>query len=142
MKNKDLQQAAREAWKWLSAWVKKNKKDLYRQKYLGKALAERIGCHPSAVSLWKHGRMSFERENFERVMVILDEWCELLPKQGWVTPFHYSDENKVQHVVDYRDAANGVRLVKCDRRCTCGQWTPSEGKHCMYCGHEMWRVLE
>jgi len=136
MNKPDKQQAARDTWEWLSLWVKKNRNAQYKRKYLGKNLARRIGCHPSAISLWKHGRMAFSENIFEKILEVLDEWCSLLPKEGWLTPFHFSDENLVQHIIDYRDAAKGIKSVRCDRRCACKELTPSEGKYCMYCGRE------
>jgi len=136
MEKPDKQKAARDTWQWLSVWVKKNRYVQYKNEYLGKKIARRIGCHPSAISLWKHGRMAFNEDNFEKILIILDEWRKLLPEKGWQTPFTFCDEDQVHHAFDYREAAKGTRLVACDRRCACKKLTPSEGKYCMYCGRE------
>lgn len=142
MKSVKSQDPARETWRWLWKWVKANRKDEYREKYLAKQLARRIGCHPSAITLWKQGQMCFESEKLERVMEILDEWCRLLPKAGWLNEFHYADEERVQHIVDYREASAGDSVVRCDARCPCGRRTPSSGKYCMHCGKRLPKELD
>ena len=143
MKNSQRdQESARQAWTWLSEWVKRSDRDLYKARYTTAKLAQRLECTPGAVSSWKLGRMNFDTEKYEVVVGILNEWRESLPAEGWVTPFHYSDEHNVQHILDYENSLAGHEFVECDRECPCGKRAPSAGAYCMYCGREFPREIE
>lgn len=138
MKRVDLkQEAARKAWGYLWQWVKENERDLYKEKYVTTKLAKRLDCTPGAVSSWKLGRANFESQKFAEVVRILNEWCKLLPPEGWISPYHYFDDRKVQHTFDYIVDLTGRVFVDCDTRCDCGKTTPSEGKYCMHCGSDL-----
>ncbi len=131
------QESARQAWTWLWQWVKRNRREVYKAHYTTAKLAQRLECTPGAVSSWKLGRMNFDDAKYEVVVQILDEWCGMLPKKGWLTPFHYSDEYKIQHILDYKGTLSESEFVECDWLCTCGKRTPSVGAYCMYCKREL-----
>lgn len=137
------QEPARQAWEWLWGWVKRNDRNAYKARYVTAKLADRIGCTPGAVSSWKMGRMNFDPPKYQMILRILDEWCALLPVDGWVTPCHYSDEDGVQHLLDYKGTLSGRHFVEVDFRChSCGGKTPGAGACCMHCGHELAKPLE
>lgn len=141
-KSKMNQESARQAWTWLWDWVKRNKHDVYKSSYTTAKLAQWLECTPGAVSSWKLGRMNFDDAKYGVVVQILDEWCAMLPEEGWVTPFHYSDEDNGQHLFDYKDALIGHQFVDCDLRCLCGKLTPSAGTYCMYCKRRLPHELD
>lgn len=137
------QESARQTWEWLWEWVKTNKPEEYKGKYIISHLAARLRSTPGAVSSWKEGRMNFSESKYPEIIRILDEWCALLPADGWITPYHYSDEDKVQHILDYKGGPEGRRFVECDYFClSCGKRTPSAGLCCMFCGKKFPHELD